>query len=251
MYRYTIKYYGSAYKMWCCLAIQTYRASEQVGFLLQFNLLPLGQCLESITTHAKGNLEVFITEMLLQLKGQLEVWSCHTNNGVLSCNIYSKWQYDVNVSFRFVSFCSVPFITPFSIPFCSVPFRFLLEKKTILTYAKRTHALERIGTKRFGGVRSDLYRSSRNGLARIRSIRQVTKVYSSYKRQRIPHYERMGQRMNCLAIVFAAKSSLNRFIHLPNRSGEVAQWYCYRSVSFYSSFSPVPRDRTRRFPAFC
>ena len=122
------------------------------------------------------------------------------------------------LTFRFV-----PFITPFSIPFCSIPFRFLLEKKTILKYAKQTHASERFRTKRFEDVRSDLYRSSRNGLARIRSIREVAEMYSSYKRQRILHYERMGQRMNCLAIVFVAKSSLNHFIYLPNCSGEVAQ----------------------------
>ena len=83
--------------------------------------------------------------------------------------------------------------------------------------------LERFWNETIRGRTERLYRSSRNSLARIRSIRHVTEVYSSYKRQRILHYERMRQRMNCLPIVFAAKSSLNRFIHLPNRSGEVVQ----------------------------
>ena len=79
------------------------------------------------------------------------------------------------------------------------------------------------GMKRFEDVWSDLYRSSQNGLAQICSIRQVTEVCSSYKRQRVPHYERIGQRMTYLAIVFAAKLSVNHFTHLPNRSGEVVQ----------------------------
>ena len=41
--------------------------------------------------------------------------------------------------------------------------------------------------------RGYLYAQS-NGLARIRSVRQVTKMYSVYKRQRILHYERMGHK---------------------------------------------------------
>ena len=119
--------------------------------------------------------------------------------------------------FRFVSFRSVYYTVLYSVLFRPLPFSFGEENDSIVR--KQTHASEWFRTKQFEDVRSDLYRSSRSSLARIRSIRQVTKVYSSYKRQRILHYERM----NFLAIVSAAKSSLNRYIHLPNRSGEVAQ----------------------------
>ena len=80
--------------------------------------------------------------------------------------------------------------------------------------------MERNDSRTYGTI----YRSSRNGLTRICSIRQVTTMYSSYKRQRILRYECMGPCMNCLlTIVFATKLSLNRFIQLLNHSEEVVQ----------------------------
>ena len=67
----------------------------------------------------------------------------------------------------------------------------------------------------------------------------MTEVCSSYKRQRILHYECMGQRMNCLAIVFVTKLSLNRFIHLLNHpeklcndNATVPYRFIHRSLPF-------------------
>ena len=41
-------------------------------------------------------------------------------------------------------------------------------------------------------IRGGIYSHSPYGLARICSVRQVTEMYSVYKRQRILHYERIG-----------------------------------------------------------
>ena len=80
---------------------------------------------------------------LLQLTFIITLLMYKHVRAMISC-MYSMWQY---VMLTVILFRSIPFITPFSIPLCSVPFHFLLEKKTVLTYAKWTHASEQFWNK--------------------------------------------------------------------------------------------------------